>query len=131
LPGCLQGWCFDAKRSFETAPTPDSVFKTMIHYNVWFSFRADANEPMELAKLRRLMDDFKARGMLSDYRLLKNRGEERATKLPAFQVIIEFCDNDQFGLPFAEVEALGVRSGMHGAMIEHVEDFVVEVFEQL
>lgn len=69
--------------------------------------------------------------MVADYRLLTNRASGTETKMPKYQVIIEFADDTQFGLPFAEVERIGIRSGKHGAMIEHVEEFVVEVFEQI
>jgi hypothetical protein len=103
----------------------------MIHYNVWFTFLPDVYEVAELIKTRRLLDDFKSRGMLADYRLLTNRASGAKTKVPKFQVIIEFTDDTQFGLPFAEVEHIGIRSGQHGAMIEHVDEFVVEVFKEI
>jgi hypothetical protein len=51
--------------------------------------------------------------------------------MPPYQVIITFDDDTQFGLPFAEVQRIGIRSGKHGAMIEHVDEFVVEVFEEI
>jgi hypothetical protein len=103
----------------------------MIHYNVWFSFLADVDEAAELTKTRRLLDDFKSREMIADYRMLANRASGEKTKMPRYQVIIEFADEAQFGLPFAEVEHIGIRSGHHGAMIEHVDEFVVEVFETI
>jgi hypothetical protein len=103
----------------------------MIHYNVWFSFLLDVDEAAELAKTRRLLDDFKSRGMIANYRLLANRASGSKTKMPKYQVTIEFTDDTQFGLPFAEVEHIGIRSGQHGAMIEHVAEFVVEVFEEI
>jgi hypothetical protein len=34
-------------------------------------------------------------------------------------------------MPFEEVGRIGIRDGQHGAMIEHVGEFVVEVFEQI
>ena len=103
----------------------------MIHYNVWFSFNPDADDEVQLAKTRGLLDDFKSRGMIHDFCLLRNRGVSDETRLPKFHVVIEFQDEAQFGLPFAEVERLGVRMGNHGAMIEQVDEFVVEVFEQI
>jgi hypothetical protein len=105
--------------------------RVMIHYNVWFSFKPEADEAIHLAKVRSLLDDFRSRGMVYDYRLLKNRAEAGKSNLPEFQVIIEFEDEAQFGRPFAEVESIGIRLGQHGAMIEKVDKFVVEVFEQI
>ena len=32
---------------------------------------------------------------------------------------------------FAEVGAIGIHSGRHGAMIENVDEFMVEVFEDI
>jgi uncharacterized protein DUF6614 len=103
----------------------------MIHYNVWFSFNPNVDVPASLGRVRKLLEDFKSREMIADYRLLKNRGDGDKTRLPPFQAIIEFRDNEQFALPFAEVEGIGIHKGTHGAMIEHVNEFVVEVFEQL
>jgi hypothetical protein len=103
----------------------------MIHYNVWFSFRAGADEAHQLERTRHLLDDFKSRKMIAGYRLLKNRAAESKTKMPPYQVVIEFGDDEQFGLPFAEVQRIGIRLGKHGTMIEHVDEFVVEVFEEI
>jgi uncharacterized protein DUF6614 len=103
----------------------------MIHYNVWFSFRAGVDEAHQLEKARRLLEDFKSRQMIAGYRLLKNRAAESKTNMPPYHVIIKFADDTQFGLPFAEVERIGIRLGKHGAMIEHVDEFVVEIFEEI
>jgi hypothetical protein len=103
----------------------------MIHYNVWFSFEEGADEPPYLQAARHLLDDFKSRRMIADYLLLKNRAPADETRMPKYQVIIEFEDDNQFGLPFAEVERIGIRLGKHGAVIEHVDQFVVEVFEEI
>ncbi len=46
-----------------------------------------------------------------------------------YQLMAEFRDGAQFGLPFAEVGEIGIHSGRHGAMIENVDEFMVEVFE--
>jgi hypothetical protein len=103
----------------------------MIHYNVWFSFNQNVDVPAGLERVRQLLEDFKSREMIADYRLLKNHGEGNKTRMPPFQAIIEFRGSEQFSLPFAEVAEIGIHAGVHGAMIEHVNEFVVEVFEQL
>ena len=103
----------------------------MIFYNVWFSFKSGSDENVEMVKMRAFLDDLKTRGKLHGYRLMKNRNPENKRKLPPYQFIAEFVDDAQFGLPFAEVGKIGVHAGEHGAMIENVDQFMVEVFEDL
>ena len=103
----------------------------MIQYNVWFSLKKGLDETIELTKIKSFFEDLKNRNLISGYRLLRNRGTAGRTRLPPYQVIAEFSDNHQFGEPFAEVERIGIHAGRHGAMIENVDEFVVEVFEQL
>jgi hypothetical protein len=102
----------------------------MIHYNVWFSFAAGVDTDLQLERVRSLLEQFRSRHMVTEFRILRNRGEDSKTKMPPYQVIIEFRDEVRFGLPFAEVAKMGIRNGQHGAMIEHVDEFV-EVFEQI
>ncbi len=103
----------------------------MIQYNVWFSFARDVDEASQLERIRFLLADFRSRDMVAEYCILRNRGAGDKTNMPPYQAIIEFRDDVQFALPFAEVAHIGVHGGPHGAMIEHVVDFVVEVFEQI
>ena len=100
----------------------------MIFYNVWFSFRSHADEPVELDKVKAFLESLKASSKIHGYRLLRNSGNPLKSRLPPYQVIVEFTDDAQFGLPFAQVSQAGIRSGLHGVMIENVEAFVVEVF---
>ena len=69
--------------------------------------------------------------MIQSYSLLENRGQQGETTLPELQAIIEFQDYEQFGMPFAEVRCNGIHEGLHGLMIEHVEQFKVEVFQHI
>lgn len=103
----------------------------MILYNVWFSFNKGSNEGAELEKTRSFLDDLKHRSKLFSYRLMKNRAPRDKSKLSSYQLIAEFSDDAQFKLPFVEVTQLGIHSGPHGAMIENVSDFMVEVFEDI
>jgi hypothetical protein len=103
----------------------------MIHYNVWFSFRRDVEETSQLDRVRALLDEFRAHDAIANYRILKNRNVDGKTNMPPYQAIIEFRDNEQFGLPFAEIAGIGIHNGKHGSMIEFVEQFVVEVFEEI
>ena len=103
----------------------------MILYNVWFSFKTGSDDTSELVKVRRFLDDLKDRAKLHSYRLMKNLGSGEKTKLPPYQLMAEFADGLQFGLPFAEVNQIGIHHGKHGAMIENVNEFMVEVFEDI
>jgi hypothetical protein len=101
----------------------------MIHYNVWFSLKDGADEQEELSVIARFLTDLKNRSLIHDFTLLRNRGVE--TKMPPFQALILFLDNDQFAKPFTDVAAAGARSGPHGLMIANVDTFMAETFEDL
>jgi hypothetical protein len=103
----------------------------MILYNVWFSFRPGFDENAELAKTRTFLEDLKGRAKLHGYRLMKNRAPKEKSRLASYQLMAEFADGAQFGLPFTEVEQIGIHSGHHGAMIQNVSEFMVEVFEDI
>jgi predicted GNAT superfamily acetyltransferase len=103
----------------------------VIFYNVWFSFKAGADERVELGKARSFLDDLQDRAKLHSYRLMKNRAPREKSRLANYQLMAEFSDGAQFGLPFAEVGETGIHAGRHGAMIENVDEFMVEVFEDL
>jgi hypothetical protein len=103
----------------------------MILYNVWFSFKPGFDDTLELVKVRTFLDDLKARGKLHGYRLMKNHNPKEKTRLSTYQLMAEFTDNAQFGLPMAEVSQIGMHKGHHGAMIENVDAFIVEIFEDI
>jgi hypothetical protein len=103
----------------------------VILYNVWFSFKTGADESAELGKARSFLDDLKGRSKLNSYRLMKNRAPREKSRLASYQLMAEFRDDTQFGLPFTEVGGIGIHSGRHGAMIENVDAFMVEVFEDI
>jgi hypothetical protein len=103
----------------------------MIHYNVWFSFKEGTVEPDGLNLVGAFLLDLKQRGLIHDLKLLRNRADTGDTRLARFHALIAFIDQDQFGTPFQEVQAIGVHAGAHGFMIENVDPFIVEVFEEL
>ena len=102
----------------------------MIHYNVWFSFKDGTDESVELAKVNGFLGDLKARHLLHDYTLLRHRAGAGTTRLARFQASIRLAD-DQFQSPFQHVVTTGVHSGAHGIMIENIDTFIVEIFEEL
>ena len=103
----------------------------MILYNVWFSFKSGFDENVELGKARAFLDDLKNRAKLHGYRLMKNRATREKSRLANYQLMAEFADGEQFGLPFSEVGEIGIHAGKHGAMIANVDEFMVEVFEDI
>lgn len=103
----------------------------MILYNVWFSFKSGSDETAEIGKVRRFLDDLQGRTKLHGYRLMKNRAPKEKSKLHAYHLMAEFADGTQMDQPFAEVGQIGIHSGHHGAMIENVDQFLVEVFDDL
>ncbi len=103
----------------------------MILYHVWFSFKPEVDAPAELEKVRAFLADLKNHGRVDHFRLTKNRAEAGQGKLPPYQITAEFCDRSRMGEAFAEVKRIGIHAGFHGAMIENVDHFVVEVFEDI
>jgi hypothetical protein len=102
----------------------------MIHYNVWFSFKDTIAHPeLELRRMRDFLGDLKARSLISKYTLLRSRSD--TTRLATYHAVISFEDEAQFGKPFKEVAAAGIHTGLHGLMIEHVDTFIVEIFEEI
>lgn len=102
----------------------------MIHYNVWFSFKDTVADPdAELRKMRDFLGDLKARAQIHDYTLLRNRSA--ATKLATYHAIIAFKDETQFVRPFEDVAKAGIHTGLHGLMIENVDTFIVEIFDEI
>jgi hypothetical protein len=103
----------------------------MIHYNVWFSFKEGTAEPEGLARVGDFLLDLKQRDLIQDFTLLRNRAETGRTTLARCHALISFIDQNQFGPPFQEVGTMGIHAGKHGFMIENVDTFIVEVFEEL
>ncbi|HKY22834.1 MAG TPA: DUF6614 family protein [Vicinamibacterales bacterium] len=102
----------------------------MIHYNVWFSFKPGTVESDALAKVHECLGDLKARQLLQDYTLFRHRTDLGPVTRAPFHAVIALTA-EQFPLPFQHVIQTGVHSGRHGQMIENVDTFIVEVFEDL
>jgi hypothetical protein len=103
----------------------------MIHYNVWFSFKPDADVPTELIKIRQCLDHYLSGGLIHGYRLLRSRGDLTNGRLLPWQVTVEFDDDEQFGRPFDDVRRAGVHAGLHGQMIQSIDEMIVETFEEV
>ena len=99
----------------------------MIHYHVWFSLKEGVAEEDELRKVSVFLADLKSRSLIHEYRV--QRARSATPVLAPLHIVISFTDAEQFGLPFKEVAQIGIHAGMHGAMIQHVDKFVVNEFE--
>jgi hypothetical protein len=100
----------------------------VIQYYVWFSFRPEVPPAEGLLAVRTFLDELEQRGIVREFRLLRNRAAG-ADKARAFHAAIVFADADAFDRGFEAVEHEDVRAGLHGLMIAHVENFRAEVFE--
>jgi hypothetical protein len=103
----------------------------VIHYNVWFAFRDDASESDGLTRVRAFLDDLRKRERIRDFTLLRSRAAPGQTRLARFHAAIVFGDQDQFNAAMHDVETTGAHAGRHGLMIEHVDTFIVETFDEL
>jgi hypothetical protein len=105
---------------------------SLIHYNVWFSLKSDIDEKVGLAAVRAFLQTLKDNQQITSFQLLRNRAAGASTRLAPFHALITFANGDQFGLPFGAVAADGgPHAGAHGHMIEGVDVFIVEVFDEI
>ena len=103
----------------------------MIHYNLWFDLKDDADEPASLGVIQAFLDELFATGAIAGFQLLKNSAEGSKTKLLRYQTLIEFNDDAQFSAAFAAQAARGIHTGLHGQVMSMVSDFRIEIFRQI
>jgi hypothetical protein len=102
----------------------------MLHYIVAFTLRDGVVEADALARVGDFLADLQARDHIAGYRLLR-RTDTPTGAHGRYKADILFRDGTQFGLPFGEVRALGIHAGLHGLMIEPVEEMSVEVLQEI
>ena len=103
----------------------------MIHYNIWFNLRTDAEEAESLNTVREFLSGLYVAGSIAGFQLLKNSGDAAKTQMLRFQALIEFCDDAQFSTAFSAQAARGIHTGLHGRVMALVSDFRIEVFRQI
>lgn len=103
----------------------------MIHYNVWFQFRNNVQEPEGLAIVQEFLSELHLAGDVSGYQLLRNSGSAAKTRMLPFQALIEFQDDAQFAAAFSDQAHRGIHTGLHGQVLSLVSDFQIEVFRQI
>jgi hypothetical protein len=102
----------------------------MIHYDIWFAFRPGIQPREGLHGVRTFLDEMTRRGLVHGFELLRNR-DAGAEKSREFKATIVFADATAFARGFQTIEHAGVKSGLHGLMVETIQDFTVEVFENI
>lgn len=103
----------------------------MIHYHVWFDLKPHVNEAEGLAVverfLARLTDDAEA----ARFQLLRNRGAAPRSKLSRYHALIEFESDEHLAAAMRQQAARGIHAGLHGAVIDVVTNFHVEIFSAI
>jgi RimJ/RimL family protein N-acetyltransferase len=96
----------------------------MIRYNVSFSLKHHVDEQNALDGVTAFLTDLRSRGLIRNFTLLRV-----ADATWPLRASIAFDNERQFGLPFEEVQRIGIHVGAHGTMIEGVEGFSVETIK--
>ena len=107
------------------------TLRTVVHLNVWFSFKDPMGESEQLQRVHVFLLDLQNRRHVDSYRLLKARSGPCDGSQPRFHAQITFRDEDHFARSVKEVTSFGVHSGRHGFMIADVVDFTTAVSEEL
>lgn len=103
----------------------------MLHYNVHFEFRDNADDDHGLAVIKTFLEEICQTAEISGYRLLKNTSAGPKTKLKRFQALIEFRDSAHLDATMEKQRQRGIHSGSHGAVVRAVANFHVEIFETI
>lgn len=102
----------------------------MIQYSLWFRLQVDGNEREELDAIRAFLRELQVAGEIAGFQILRNRSGSKTTRLP-FQALIKFRDNAHFSTAFARQAARGIHAGLHGRVMAAVDEFQIEVFEEV
>jgi hypothetical protein len=103
----------------------------MIHYHVWFNLKSDVPEPEGLATVARFLEKLCAIDEAATFQLLANKGGPPRSKLPRYHALVQFVDEAQLADAMRKQATRGIHAGLHGAVIDVVTDFHVEIFSLL
>jgi hypothetical protein len=103
----------------------------MIHYHVWFNLKPEVAEPAGLDVVAQFLTRLSAAGEATGFQLLRNLGRPPRSKLPAYHALVEFADAEALSAAMQQQAGRGIHSGPHGAVIDVVADFHVEIFTHL
>ncbi len=103
----------------------------MIHYHVWFNLKPEVRESEGLATVARFLKKLCTIDEAATFQLLSNKGGPPRSKLPRYHALVQFVDDAQLADAMKKQAARGIHSGLHGAVIDVVTDFHVEIFSLL
>jgi hypothetical protein len=103
----------------------------MIHYHVWFDLKPHIAEGDGLATVERFLGRLTADDEVATFRLLRNKGGPPRSKVGRYHALIEFADDAQLTEAMRRQAARGIHSGLHGAVMDVVASFHVEIFETI
>jgi hypothetical protein len=103
----------------------------MLHYHVWFSLRPNVAEADGVLAISKYLDGLCQGQEALEYTLLRNKGNPPRSKLLRYHALVQFTDAGQLAEAMKNQADRGIHSGGHGAVLEVVSDFHVEIFEEL
>ncbi len=102
----------------------------MLHYHVWFDLKPDVAEAHGLQVIRDFMASLTEHGAGCTSQLLRNRGAPPRSQLGRFHALFVFPDDATFQTAMKAQAQRGIHTGPHGAVVEVVSNFHVEIFDE-
>ena len=103
----------------------------MLHYHVWFNLRPEVTESSGLAVVQRFLADLCEIDETQSFHILRNHGESPRSKLPRYHALVIFRDEEHFSTAMKNQAARGIHTGPHGAVVDVVTGFHVEIFTSI
>lgn len=100
----------------------------MTHYHVWFSFKQDIPEQQGLEAVAAFLSRLCTESRAVDFHLARNNGQPPRSKLPPYHADIRFANAAALGSAIKWQAQEGIHAGLHGQMLEVIDQFHVEVF---
>lgn len=100
----------------------------MIHYHVWFSFKQEVPEQLGLGTVATFLSKLCRESQAVDFHLARNSGQPPRSKLLPYHAEIRFSDGAALGTAMKWQAQEGIHTGLHGQMLEVIDQFHVEVF---
>lgn len=100
----------------------------MTHYHVWFSFKQDVPEQLGLGTVATFLSQLCKESLAVDFHLTRNNGQPPRSKLLPYHAEIRFSDGAALGTAMKWQAQEGIHAGLHGQMLEVIDQFHVEVF---
>jgi hypothetical protein len=102
-----------------------------VHYHVWFNLKPEVPESEGLTLVGDFFRGLCTAGEASSYDLFTNTADASRSRLPKYHALLRFATNADLRAAIARQQERGIHTGGHGAVIQIVSDFQIEVFERL